>query len=402
MRRNYKIFMLIVLLVVGFSTISTALVVGGFTNVGTNEEDFDVFFYSAMLNKLIVTNDVVSADKKTLNFDTNEISIIGESSVLEFSVINNSSQYDANVSVNCTVPTSDDYTVEINPNSMYIYAGKHMDGSIKVTLNKALIETKTVDIKCTLNATPLERTASVPKAVDKNKYDVILVGDSIMNGYGNDYKTFDYYLKDASFVSADSKSLNFSQNSSMLFTSPYVDENQLILDTQIRKSLFDKAANVKENAYIMINGGINDLTHNLQYESYTLGIESTDAFNNVSYFQDVMATDNLISRIYNALSGVGMTFPKAKIVYIKPRLIPDGVSSEYYKDVTLINEDITLFNQAIDIWYQRIGKSKYPNITLIDANDYVLESDLRYSTYSNDGVHWKESAYKKIVEALQE
>ena len=149
----------------------------------------------------------------------------------------------------------------------------------------------------------------------------------------------------------------------------------------------------------MINGGINYLTHNLQYDNYTLGVASTDEFNNSSYFQDVMASDNLVSRIYNILSGVGMTFPNNKIIYIKPRLLPESIIKEYYKDVASINADITLFNQAIDFWQQRIGK-KYPNLTIIDSNDYVLESDLRYALVPNDGVHWQASAYQKIVESL--
>ncbi len=399
MRRNYKIFMLIAILVIGFAAVSTTIVINGFTRVGTNEEDFDVFFYSVTLDDLIVTNDVLSKDKKTLNFATNEINVLGESSTLKFSVINNSSQYNAEVSIECTIPSGDDYTVEVSPLSMTINAGKRFDGTIKATLTKALIDAKDVQISCTLNANPTSRTSSVPKVVDKNMYDVILVGDSIMNGYGNDFKTFDYYLKEAGLVPESSLAMNLSQNSSMLFTSPYVEENQLILDTQIRKYLFDKVANVKEDAYIMINGGINDLTHNLQYDNYTLGVASTDEFNNSSYFQDVMASDNLVSRIYNILSGVGMTFPNNKIIYIKPRLLPESITKEYYKDVASINADITLFNQAIDFWQQRIGK-KYPNLTIIDSNDYVLESDLRYALVPNDGVHWQASAYQKIVESL--
>ena len=240
MRRNYKIFMLIAILVIGFAAVSTTIVINGFTRVGTNEEDFDVFFYSVTLDDLIVTNDVLSKDKKTLNFATNEINVLGESSTLKFSVINNSSQYNAEVSIECTIPSGDDYTVEVSPLSMTINAGKRFDGTIKATLTKALIDAKDVQISCTLNANPTSRTSSVPKVVDKNMYDVILVGDSIMNGYGNDFKTFDYYLKEAGLVPESSLAMNLSQNSSMLFTSPYVEENQLILDTQIRKYLLDR------------------------------------------------------------------------------------------------------------------------------------------------------------------
>ena len=400
MKKSRKLYLLIILLVIGFAAVSTTLVIKGTYNVGFNKDDFEVFFYSAMIDKLIVTKDVLSEDKKTLTFEFEELSMVGDEKVLDFTVINNSSHYDAYVTVDCVFPLSDDYTIVKTPDVMEIYAGKRMDGSITVTLNQALTESETITGECKLVATPKERTSSVEKVVDRNKYDIVLIGDSIMNGHGNDNKTFDYYFKEAGLIPENFKSLNFSKDSSMLFYSEYVDESQLILDAQIRKYLFEKVGNVKDEAYIIFNGGINDLIHNLQYSNYSLGVTSEDEFNDVSYFTNVMSSDNLVKRIYDALSGLGMTFSNSKIVYIKPRVLPEGVTSEHYKDTASINDDIVLFNKAVDIWYQRIGKSKYPNMIIIDSNDYVSESDLRYSVNSNDGVHWLESAYQKIVAVL--
>ena len=66
----------------------------------------DVIFYSAMLDELVVSSSVISEDKKTINYSTNELTIPNESSVLVFSVLNNSSFYDAEVSIECNIPLS--------------------------------------------------------------------------------------------------------------------------------------------------------------------------------------------------------------------------------------------------------------------------------------------------------
>lgn len=398
MKKSYKVFLLILFLLIGFAAVSTTLLINGTFDISENKEDFDVFFYSAMLDDLIVSNSVISEDKKIITYSTNKLTIPKTSSTLVFSVINNSRNYDANVSISCNIPSDPDFSVDVTPTEMFITAGKRMDGNIKATLLKPLTEDKNINISCNITATPVERTSIVDKVYDATKYDTVLIGDSIMQGYGNNLKSFGYYLSNDGL---SINILNVSKNSSMLFNSPYVDETQLILDNQIMKQLFGSALNVKNDALIIMNGGSNDLVYNLQYASYSLGVVSEDDFSSPTFFNDVMASDNLVKRIYDSLSGLAMTFPNEKIVYIKPRLIPEGVTKEYYKDVSLINNDIDLFNKSVDLWYERIGSKKYSNLYIIDSNDYILESDLRYSIDASDGLHWIESAYLKIYEEIK-
>lgn len=218
-----------------------------------------------------------------------------------------------------------------------------------------------------------------------------------MNGYGNNNKSFDNCLKDDNL---STNSYRLAQNGSMLFYSQYVPQENLIFDYQI-KELFKNSKFIKKDALIIMNGGINDIAFNFQYDGYELGITSENDLASVTYFNDVMSNDNLIKRIYDSLSGLSMTFPDSKIVYIKPRLIPVGTTATYYKDVESINEDIILFNKAIDLWEERIGSHSYTNVHIIDSNEIVQESDLRYSVKADDGLHWINTAYEKIYDEIK-
>lgn len=191
--KKMNAFLLILFLIIGFAAVSTNLFINVIANIGENKEDFDVIFYSAMLDELVVSSSVISEDKKTINYSTNELTIPNESSVLVFSVLNNSSFYDAEVSIECNIPLSNEYSVSVTPEEMVISAGKRRDGTISVNLNKPLIEAKEINFSCKLISNAIERDSSVDKVYDRTNYDVVLVGDSIMNGYGNDQKSFDYY-----------------------------------------------------------------------------------------------------------------------------------------------------------------------------------------------------------------
>lgn len=52
----------IILLAIGFASISTTLSIKSTAKVSTNKNDFDVIFTSAMIDKLVVSNQVISED----------------------------------------------------------------------------------------------------------------------------------------------------------------------------------------------------------------------------------------------------------------------------------------------------------------------------------------------------
>jgi hypothetical protein len=98
------IVVLVLLLAIGFAAVTTQLFINGTINIGPDTNDFNtnVTFYSATATGAAqqgVTGDVaasasLSNDKKTITFTTQILDTIGEESLLEYDV-DNQSTYDA-------------------------------------------------------------------------------------------------------------------------------------------------------------------------------------------------------------------------------------------------------------------------------------------------------------------
>ena len=162
MKKKASIVVSILLLAIGFAVISTTLIINGSTKVGENVDDFSVIFTVATLDGIDVYNDVISEDKKTINFSTNDLKTLNQTSVLNYKVSNNSSNYDAEVTVNCKVKenTTAKYTSiknELEGNATVIKAKNSVNGTVTVTLNKVATEEVREEYVCTLEFNAVER-----------------------------------------------------------------------------------------------------------------------------------------------------------------------------------------------------------------------------------------------------
>ena len=162
MKKRASIVVSILLLAVGFAAISTTLVINGNTKVSENTDDFSVIFTAATLDEVDVYDDVISEDKKTINFSTNDLKTLNQTSVLNYKVSNTSSNYDAEVSVNCKVKdgTIAKYTSiknELENNATLIKAKETLNGTLTVTLNKTATEEVKEEYVCELTFNAVER-----------------------------------------------------------------------------------------------------------------------------------------------------------------------------------------------------------------------------------------------------
>ena len=162
MRKRASIIVAILLLAVGFAAISTTLVINGSTSVGENTEDFDVIFTKASLDGTDVYNTVIDSTKKIINFTTSDLKTLNQTSVLTYEVTNNSSNYDAEVEVNCKVKdnaTAKYTSIEnvLEGNATVIKAKNTVNGTLTVTLNKTATEEVTEEYTCTITANAVER-----------------------------------------------------------------------------------------------------------------------------------------------------------------------------------------------------------------------------------------------------
>ena len=162
MKKKTSIVVAILLLAIGFAAISTTLIINGSAKVSENADDFSVIFTSASLDGTDVYKNVISQDKKTITFETNELKTFNQTSVLSYEVTNNSANYDAEVSVNCKVKdnTTAKYTSiknELEGNATVIKAKETLNGTLTVTLNKTATEEVREEYVCVLTFNATER-----------------------------------------------------------------------------------------------------------------------------------------------------------------------------------------------------------------------------------------------------
>ena len=162
MKRKSAIIVAILIMCVGFAAISTTLVINGTAKVSENTQDFSVIFTKASLDGTDVYANIISEDKKTINFSTNDLKTLNQTSVLTYEVTNNSSNYDAEVQINCKAKenTTTKYTSIINElenNTTVVKAKETLNGTLTITLNKTATEEVTEEYVCTLTFNAVER-----------------------------------------------------------------------------------------------------------------------------------------------------------------------------------------------------------------------------------------------------
>ena len=159
------IFVLIILMSVGFAAVTTTLIINGTTIVAENEEDYQVYFSGAVVDKEDYTNEIISKDKKTITFETKELMKENDTSELKYDVTNGSTQYDANVSIK--VSKENDDLIEVTntyDDSKKLSARETRTGVLTVRLKKGITEAKDVKIKVELifNAEEREEIDNTP------------------------------------------------------------------------------------------------------------------------------------------------------------------------------------------------------------------------------------------------
>ena len=162
MKKKSAIMIAIILMSIGFASISTTLIINGNAKVSENQDDFSVIFTKATLDGQDVYKNVISEDKKTITFETSELKTLNQTSILTYEVTNNSSNYDANVTVTC-VPktgTTTKYTSiknKLENDATVVKAKNSVNGTLTITLDKVATESVTEEYTCKLEFNAVER-----------------------------------------------------------------------------------------------------------------------------------------------------------------------------------------------------------------------------------------------------
>ena len=162
MKKKSMLIVAIILMSIGFAAISTTLILNGNANVSENNEDFSVIFTAASIDGNDVYTTAVDETKKIITFETSELKTLNQTSILTYEVTNNSSNYDAKVTVTC-VPktgTTAKYTSiknKLENDATVIKAKSSVNGTLTVTLDKVAIESVIEEYTCKLEFNAVER-----------------------------------------------------------------------------------------------------------------------------------------------------------------------------------------------------------------------------------------------------
>ena len=196
MKKRANIVIAILIMAIGFASISTKLVINGSTKVSENADDFSVIFTAAILDGQDVYTNVTSQDKKTITFETSDLKTLNQTSVLTYEVTNNSSNYDAEVQVNCKV--KDDATAkytsiknELEGNATKVLAKNSVNGTLTVTLNKTATEEVKEEYVCTLEFNAVERATVGVELTQFEKDSWSTIAANVKSGNINKYKVGD-------------------------------------------------------------------------------------------------------------------------------------------------------------------------------------------------------------------
>ena len=164
MKKKSAIIIAIILMSIGFASISTTLIINGNAKVSENNEDFSVIFTAASIDGNDVYATAVDDTKKIITFETSELKKLNQTSILTYEIINNSSQYDAEVKVTC-VPkegSTAKYTSiknKLDNDATKVSAKSSVNGTLTITLNKTSTEAVTEEYTCKLEFNATERDA---------------------------------------------------------------------------------------------------------------------------------------------------------------------------------------------------------------------------------------------------
>lgn len=168
MKKRKLLWLIIFIMCIGFAGVSTVLYINGNTKISENIDDFDVYFSKAILDGEDESGKLISDDNKEIVFNTKELTLGGDTSVLDFQVTNASRNYDALVEIVCT--KSDYITLNVSEKTFIVEATSVKNGKIEVVLNKTTLESKEVNFTCNLNIKASERTELGNNEIKKYSY----------------------------------------------------------------------------------------------------------------------------------------------------------------------------------------------------------------------------------------
>ena len=212
---------------------------------------------------------------------------------------------------------------------------------------------------------------------------IAFLGDSLMEGYGNDFRAFEYYLADSL---PNSKFINNSRSGSTVTDNTGTDE--IIMMNQV-KSL------TGEPDIIVFDGGANDII------GYGLGFlrnELKKEIGTVEPDKNKMSdTNTVIGDFEEVIVELQKKYPKAKLCYLQIFLIDD----ETIDKITIDESKKPEMKQRRDDFYEQIKiLCEKRGVKYLKVADKFVETEKKYR--QDDWIHLKEEGYQVLTKYVLE
>ncbi len=161
--KKRNIIILMILLIIGFASVTSTLLIRGNLNIGYNEN----FSSSIVYTRAELPNGEVEINQndKNIDFTTEKLENVNQTTILEFDVTNKSRNYNASVTINCGLKENFesfneylDITMSLE-SPFELVSSETKTGYLTIKLKKAYneeMETR-IEMSCELVAEPLER-----------------------------------------------------------------------------------------------------------------------------------------------------------------------------------------------------------------------------------------------------
>lgn len=212
---------------------------------------------------------------------------------------------------------------------------------------------------------------------------IAFIGDSLMAGYGNDFKSFEYYFSEGLPYS---KFINNSQSGSTITNNSGNDNIIMINQVKTLKGYPD---------IILFDGGANDIV------SYALGFLDTNLKKEIGTVvvnsKEPLHEPTVMSDFEEIIIELKNKFPNSKLCYLQLFLI-DDITIDM---ITIDESKKPEIRARRDMLYEqiKIACDKW-DIYYIDVSDKLIGTEKKYR--QDDWIHLKEEGYQYITPYILE
>lgn len=220
----------------------------------------------------------------------------------------------------------------------------------------------------------------VDKDLDGKK--IVFMGDSIMAGYGNNQKSFEYYFKQSL---PNSNFINLAVDGATISTN---SPSNLVIKNQIDEITGDPDI-------ILFEGGANDII------DYAIGFLNKDLEKEIGIIDvDNLSplTDNTVMADFeNIIVTLKEKFPNTKLCYLQIFLIDDTTIDNITLDESIKPE---IRQRRDDLYSQiKLACQKW-EIYYIDVSDKFIDTGTSYR--QDDWIHITEIGYERLTPYILE